>query len=298
MNNVTTIGPDLTFYPIFCLRCQTAWISKVIEEPCIYCGSKETIGCLRKIFGKDNMYKENPKTKGSGIMCAIPQTGTCPNKCEDCFFQSGRSYLEPLDENLPNLPEEIDYQIVRVNDGNDSNVDIETVQRKTFRYVHRFYNTAIPRNPDVSVPYVFTVNPGEMTDESFHKLHGRPTNLMFVRFRVNTWNLDFCDDCVKFYSEKEIPVVLTFMAYFSEPDRTPNAMCQDHEKNYIYRKRTLNCYHAITTAAWRKVMQRYQDNKWVHSCGKIEGELGDTHCRFCGNCIREYFATLTRMNGN
>jgi len=41
-------------------------------------------------------YKENPKTKGSGIVCAIPQKGICPNRCEDCFFQSGRSY-----ENTP-----------------------------------------------------------------------------------------------------------------------------------------------------------------------------------------------------
>jgi len=50
-------------------------------------------------------YKENPKTKGSGILCAIPQTGRCPMQCSDCFFQSGRSFLEPLDENLPNMPE-------------------------------------------------------------------------------------------------------------------------------------------------------------------------------------------------
>lgn len=46
-------------------------------------------------------YIENPKTKGSGIVCAIPQTGVCPIGCEDCFFQSDRSFLEPLDENLP-----------------------------------------------------------------------------------------------------------------------------------------------------------------------------------------------------
>ena len=42
-------------------------------------------------------YIENPKTKGSGIIACIPQKGLCPNKCEDCFFQSGRSYLEPLE---------------------------------------------------------------------------------------------------------------------------------------------------------------------------------------------------------
>ena len=50
-------------------------------------------------------YIENPKTKGSGIITCIPQEGICPMKCDDCFFQSGRSYLEPLDINLPNMPD-------------------------------------------------------------------------------------------------------------------------------------------------------------------------------------------------
>jgi len=238
------------------------------------------------------MYKENPKTKGSGIVCAIPQTGLCPNQCEDCFFQSGRSYLEPLAENLPNMPEKIDYQVVRVNDGHDSNVDQATVLMRTSQYLHKFYNTAIPQNPDVSVPFVLTVNPGNRTDVDFHRMQEAPKNLMFVRFRTNTWNVDLADDCIVHYTAHSVPIVLTFMAYFDTADKIP----EEHKNNYVFRKRTLNSYNAITTAAWRKVMQRYENNKWVHSCGRIEGELGDTHCRFCGNCLREYFATLTRMN--
>lgn len=78
------------------------------------------------------MYIKNPKTAGSGIITCIPQTGTCPNQCEDCFFQSGRSYLEPLEENLPNMPplEMAEGRFVRVNDGNDSNVQRELVIRE------------------------------------------------------------------------------------------------------------------------------------------------------------------------
>ena len=40
---------------------------------------------------------------------------------------SGRSYLEPLDENVPNLPDVASAlnRVVRVNDGNDSNVGQE-----------------------------------------------------------------------------------------------------------------------------------------------------------------------------
>jgi len=96
------------------------------------------------------VYRENPKTQGSGIVCAIPQTGTCPNGCEDCFFQSGRSYLEPLDETLPNLPPAkiAAGRIVRVNDGNDSNVRRDEVMRAVQTYPMRFYNTAIPKELD------------------------------------------------------------------------------------------------------------------------------------------------------
>jgi hypothetical protein len=240
------------------------------------------------------MYKENPKTKGSGIITAIPQTGTCPNNCSDCFFQSSRSYLEPLDENLPNMPSKETYDgfIVRVNDGNDSNVKRDVVLEAVKDIKEKFFNTAIPRNLDTFPgPVVLTINPGKITDSSFFKLDPIPKNLMFVRIRTNMWNLDLVDEAVKYYSEREVPVVLTFMAYFE--DQIPNG-AQDF---YVFRKRTLNSYWAITTDAWESVMNRYKYNLYVHSCGKIEGEKGKTACRFCGNCIREYFVTKSRMKG-
>ena len=145
------------------------------------------------------MYLENPKTKGSGIICAIPQTGECPNKCPDCFFQSGRSYLEPLDENLPNMPsyEQSRGRIVRVNDGNDSNVDPDLVVQKTKIYEDAFFNTAIPKNlENFPGPVVLTINPGDMTDKDFYKLDTIPLNLMFIRFRTNTWNLDLLKQAI------------------------------------------------------------------------------------------------------
>jgi hypothetical protein len=189
------------------------------------------------------------------------------------------------------MPENIDYQIVRVNDGNDSNTNYPVVAMSTGQYVHKFYNTAIPKL-GFDDPVVLTVNPGKMTDSEFHKIEDVPPNLMFVRFRANTWNIALQKACIDYYSSKEIPVVLTFMAYFDTAGKIPEM----HRRNYVFRKRTMNSYHAITTASWRNVMSYHENNKWVHSCGKIEGELGDTHCRFCGNCIREYFATLVRMN--
>jgi len=250
-------------------------------------------------------YIENPKTKGSGIYGCIPQTGTCPNGCSDCFFQSGRSYLEPLVEHLPNIPYDMKGKncVVRVNDGNDSfflsPVEIEYIIQN---FPMCFFNTSVPRdlwkyqgtNQEghiIHAPYVLTVNPGKDTDKSFTKLEGVNIDIMFVRFRTNTWNLPLAKECVKYYSDREIPIILTFMAYYMERDTIPD----EHLQNYVFRKRTLNSYYAITTEAWRNVMKVFEDNKWVHSCGKIEGENGDTHCRFCGNCLREYFATMERM---
>jgi hypothetical protein len=242
-------------------------------------------------------YKENPKTKGSGIICCIPQEGRCPNGCEDCFFQSGRSYLEPLGENLPNMPpcEYVERRVVRVNDGNDSNVNRDKVLGYTSHYHHKFYNTAIPRDLEsFNAPVVLTINPGLMTDTTFIIIKA-PRNLMFVRFRANTWNQYLMHKAVEHYAAQEIPIIATFMAYFG------GAIPEEHKQYYTFRKRTLNSYWAITTAAWRSLMSYWQDTeyeKWVYSCGKVEGERGITACRFCGNCIREYYATIERLRGD
>jgi len=237
-------------------------------------------------------YKVNPKTVDSGIICCIPQKGTCPNKCEDCFFQSGRSYLEPLTENLPNMPtlEQVGHRVVRVNDGNDSSVNMHLVMKDVSHFPQKFYNTAIPLFLDkFDAPVVLTVNPGEMTDsEAYYVVP--PKNLMFVRVRTNTWNLHLVDMVVSYYGILGVPIILTFMAYFTQtiPAR--------HKRNYTFRKRTLNSYWAITTKAWERVMSRYKFNKWVYSCGKMEGALGTTACRHCGNCLREYFVTMDRLS--
>jgi hypothetical protein len=242
-------------------------------------------------------YIENPKTKGSGIVCCIPQSGICPIGCEDCFFQGhGRSYLEPLHDHLPNMPNPLSTlgNIVRVNDGNDSNNKQDFVLWATSEYKYKFYNTSIPRELEkFNAPVVLTVNPGTMTDASACLLSTVPKNLMFVRFRTNMWNLEKADEVVDYYAVHEVPTILTFMAYYKE-----ESIPEKYRDKYMYRKRTLNSYYAITTAAWEEVMQRYKYNKWVYSCGKIEGEKGITSCRFCGNCLREFFATRERMDSN
>jgi hypothetical protein len=236
-------------------------------------------------------YKENPKMAGSGLLGAIPQTGRCPNECADCFFQSGRSFLEPLQDNLPNLPstQEAEGRVVRMNDGNDSNVDRDCVIKAAAQYKNVFFNTALPRL-DFPGPVVLTLNPGGMTDQSFHRIEMIPANLMFVRFRVNVWNAVLASEAVGFYTKKAVPVVMTFMAYFNE-DAIPGWF----REHYQWRKRTLNSYWAITTHAWQRIMARWMDNPLVYSCGHIEGVSGGTGCKRCGNCMREYWATQERL---
>lgn len=236
-------------------------------------------------------YKWNPKTKGSGIITCIPQVGVCPNKCEDCFFQSGRSYLEPLKENLPHFPPKTlsRGRIMRINDGNDSNVLREFVEKQTKKFEHRFFNTAINKDLGAfSAPVVLTINPGKSTDKSFYKVFNPPDNLMFVRVRVNTWNLQkVIEPAVSFYAKKGVVVVLTFMAYYT------STIPQAHKQFYVWKKRTLNSYWCLTQNATDDIMSLFESNPFVYSCG-VKGRF---ECMFCGNCVREYFNAMERLRG-
>jgi len=234
-------------------------------------------------------WKWNPKTKGSGIITCIPQTGICPNKCEDCFFQSGRSYLEPLDENLPHIPDDemTEGRIVRMNDGNDSNVNREEVERVSKRFKDYFFNTAIPKDLDkFSGPVVLTVNPGDMTDTKFHVVLPPFPNLMFVRIRTNEWNISsVVQPAVEYYARFKIPIVLTFMAYFTEKVKEGFEWC------YEWKKRTINSYWVPRLERIDVIMDLFKDNPYVYSCG-VKGQHS---CKFCGNCVREYYNTKERM---
>jgi hypothetical protein len=135
-------------------------------------------------------------------------------------------------------------------------------------------------------PVVLTVNPSAMTDKDAVLLDPIPHNLMFVRVRANTWNLDVVDKVVEYYSAHKIPIVLTFMAYYSE------SIPKGHKFNYSYRQRTMNSYWVVTPDAWDGTMARYADNTFVYSCGKNADAFS---CHRCGNCLREYFATIEKM---
>lgn len=233
-------------------------------------------------------YIENPKTKGSGIVCSIPQTGVCPVGCADCFFQSGRSFLEPLDQNLPNVPDfNTDGFVVRMNDGNDSNVQRDVVLEEAARHKEVFFNTSIANDLEsFPGPVVLTLNPGKKTDTKIHLLDPVPVNLMMARFRTNMWNLELADTAVEHYTSRGFSVILTFMAYYGE------TIPSEYKQYYTFKKRTLNSYWVLKPHAWNDVMARYQHNPLVFSCGRSATAYA---CRECGGCLREYYACKARM---
>ena len=233
-------------------------------------------------------WKYNPKVKGSGIIECIPQIGVCPNNCEDCFFQSGRSYLEPLDENLPHIPtaEMAKGRVVRINDGNDSNNQRELVEKIASQFADYFFNTSINyKLEEFSAPVVLTLNPGKITDKDFHRLNSIPKNLMFVRYRTNMWNVHILKEAIDYYTTKKVPVIITFMAYYTQ------VIPIKYRQYYEWKQRTLNSYWCLKQEEVDVILDDYKNNSYVYSCG-IKGQYS---CSFCGNCIREYYNTKERI---
>ena len=234
-------------------------------------------------------YIENPKTKDSGILCAIPQKGKCPLNCPGCFYNEGRSYLNPIKDNTPNMPSYMQSlgRIIRVNDGGDSSINRAQVINDTLSFARKFYNTSIPDKLDqFDAPVVLTCNPAQMTDKDFYKVDPIPDNLMMVRVRVNVWNIELVDKVVFYYTARHIPVVLTFLAYFKQP------IPDKYKDDYEWRTRVQNSYWCVKQKPREQIVDRYKLDKSVHVCGH---RSMDVHCKYCGNCLKFYFATMERL---
>ncbi len=237
-------------------------------------------------------YKENPKTCGSGLLTAIPQAGVCPHQCPDCFAYGGRSYLGD-DVSRPNMPPFVRAdQIVRVNDANDSNNDWNTVVHATSWYPHRFFNTSVPLL-DFPAPVVLTLNPGDMTDKSFHQLATVSPQLMFVRFRLNMWNIFLLEQAIQWYCRdvnlelrRCVPLVCTWMCY---PDE--ESIPAEYRYYYSWSTHVSNPYWRVRPENWCSIRDRYRVNKWVYHCGTPWA----SDCAHCGNCVREWHVTMDRL---
>lgn len=213
--------------------------------------------------------------------------------CNQCFFnRDGAFYTE-----TPAIPDpaEVGDGIVRMNCGHDSNMEKELVLKTAEQFAHVFYNTSLP-NFDFPGPVVWTANREEekpvLIPHDFWT--GIPKNLMFVRLRVSSTNLEHIDRAVKWFTQRGVPVVLTFMAYYDyEPQVPADIQAAIEGPCYEWRVRHINPYWCPTKAFLRYVLDRYQSYRLVSYCGSLEG----SYCRLCRNCETYYIQTVKRMRG-
>lgn len=219
----------------------------------------------------------NPKLEGSNIIDCIPQTGYCPNRCQECYYNNG--FFRTLDEPLFPTLEEVGDKIVRVNSGNDSNNQKDYVIASTQQYKKKFYNTSINMFDKFDAPIVYTaLSPKLLLKSDINKI-------MAVRVRVNTWNLDFVNNEIYYLSHKKIPVLLTFMRYKLYDNVRDKIQPDGTFENYVYKKSILNNYWCIKEETWNKIVNKYKDNPFVYVCGR---SYGNSFCKNCRNCETLY----------
>ena len=229
----------------------------------------------KEVKKRKKMTKRNPKQEGSNLFDCKPQSGLCPNNCNQCFYNRPGAFYVDVDK--PHMPtvEEVGDSIMRVNCGHDSNIEREKVIKETEIYSKRFFNTSIPEF-DFPAPVVFTANPQE--EESAMKIN-RPNNLMFIRLRVSSTNLQFIKAAVYYYCTRHVPIVLTFMAYY---DKKP-------DDNYTYQVRHVNSYWCPEPHFVRHVVSDMKQigGRAVSACGQW--------CWDCRNCETYYYQTIKHM---
>ena len=229
------------------------------------------------------MIKRNPKQIDSNLFDCKPQIGKCPSNCNQCFYNRDEAFY--VDINKSHMPsiEEVGEGIMRVNSGHDSNFEREKVIRETEIYKKRFFNTSIPKF-DFPGPVVFTANKEE--EETVPTLElPPPANLMFIRLRVSSTNLDHIYSAVSFWTRNNIPIVLTFMAYY---DKKPVNI-----ENYIWKKRHINSYWCPIREFMAEVLKRMKKigGRLVSLCS----DLDSYSCKECRNCETYYYQTLKHM---
>lgn len=240
----------------------------------------------------------NPKQEGTPFFDCIPQIGPCPIGCNQCFYNRPGAYYVPIDK--PHVPtvEEVGDGIVRMNCGNDSNNQRELVIQTAKQYKRVFFNTSVARY-DFPDPVVLTANPREEDEKAYHwpEWHAgewiSPAgNLMFVRLRTSATNLDLVDRVAAAWTAAQVPVVITYMAYYDHEPAVP-ADLGFRGQCYEWRVRHINSYWCATKDFMRWVMRHYYGNRLVSMCGSFDSG----YCRACRNCETHYLQTMKRLRG-
>lgn len=227
--------------------------------------------------------KENPKLANSNIIDCIPQTGECPLNCAECYYNGGRFYRSLNDPEIPTLEASIE-KIVRVNSGHDSNLEFDNVMKVTEKYEDKFYNTSLPMLR-FNNPVVLTINSRDDDYTFYHRgdIEGNLDELMFVRFRVNTWNIPLCIEAIEEWNP--VPLVLTDMRYY-------NRDLVKEPQYYNFRKHILNAYWRLNEKGTSKIFELLKLPN-VFWCGNPFSL--STMCEECRVCELFYIATKVRL---
>ena len=174
-----------------------------------------------------------------------------------------------------------------MNSGHDSNFNWLYVIESTKLYPRRFFNTSIPEFnfPD---PVVFTANPQEEYAVPNHCIPEELIkNLMFVRLRVSSSNLNYVSVAAKKWGERGVPVVLTFMRYFEE-----EAFAWQVKNQYTLRKHIKNSYWCPTEEFMKMALMFVRlSNPKVEMCGTPTS----SRCKDCLRCEKYYYEAKGRM---
>jgi hypothetical protein len=296
------------------MNCSQCFYNRV--SVCNYCAGTGKIG--PSLIGGAGPDRYCPKCNGTGKVYA---------------FYAGFDPLIPT-------PEEVGDGIVRMNCGHDSNLEKELVIKTAKKYKHFFFNTSIPRF-DFPGPVVFTANPkeeefvygpgpGQMEkqvkfvggdwyiDTIINNLDRMFNRIMFVRLRVSPTNLNLVEKGVELWTDCQIPVVLTFIAYHNQdPPGTMKPPKQDGVRQskkikewddsvrilidrssfgrvaYKWRIRHANYYYCPTKEFMKYVLDRMKKigGQLVTICGTPDSN----YCRDCKNCENFYFLTLRHL---
>ncbi len=212
----------------------------------------------------------NPKQADSNLFDCKVQRGPCPLGCNQCYYNHG--YYHDINRQRIPDPKEVVDGIVRFNCGHDSNLERDNVITASTQYKRYFFNTSIPRF-DFPGPVVFTANPQEQKPA----ILVNDKNIMFVRLRVSKDNIGHIIDAAQYYTSREIPVVLTFMAYYDD-------IPEDWKKYYTWQIRHINSYWCpnsrLTDAVIRAINTNVTAYSFIYFCGKW--------CKDCRNCETLY----------
>lgn len=236
----------------------------------------------------------NPKQEGTRIYSCRVQTGKCPNGCNQCYYNHD-GYYENINE--PHIPDPAEVNaangIVRMNDGHDSSIEKERVIFQAEQYNDAFFNTS-RFDIDFPGPVVLTANAKEEDASTWIQPYaliqrfGSLSNVMFVRYRTSVTNYLIVALSARKWAEHGIPVVLTFMRYYSK-----EAMPRVQHAAYEKKTHVLNSYYCPTKEFIQDVLKHFHKVELygINMCGSIESSL----CKDCMLCEHFYRATKKRM---